>query len=116
MLFFSVSVSFVGDDYDLGVVFSCSPDATGYMLSVVFRDDSSSQSLSIYESESGTLVYSCNGYGKDNTVFYDKLCLKTQRYTIVVQDGYVFSFSSYVQIEGFLASRLLFQYLRRNGI
>ena len=116
MLFFSVLVSFVVNDHGIGVVFSCRPDETGYMLSIVFREDSSSQSLSIYEAESGTLVYSCNGYGKDNTVFYDKLCLKTQLYTIVAQDGYVFSSSTYVQTEGLMASQFLFQYLRWNDL
>ncbi|KAK8820886.1 hypothetical protein WA556_005200, partial [Blastocystis sp. ATCC 50177/Nand II] len=66
---------------------SCSPGDHLFTVSIVFRDDSTSQSLLIFDGESDSVLYTFNGYGHDNSVFYDKVCLKSKLYTIVARDG-----------------------------
>lgn len=84
-------VCFRVDDDWVGIVRSCSPDEHLFTVSIVFRDDSTSQSLLIFDGESDNVLYTFNGYGHDNSVFYDKVCLKSKLYTIVARDGLLFS-------------------------
>lgn len=72
------------------VVAGCNPGESVFQLYIIYFGDSSSQSLDIVDSESGTTVFSYNGYGKDNTVDIQGLCLKSTRYKVIVRDGYVF--------------------------
>lgn len=75
----------------VGIVRSCSPDEHLFTVSIVFRDDSTSQSLLIFDGESDSALYTFNGYGHDNSVFYDKVCLKSKLHAIVARDGLLFS-------------------------
>ena len=84
-------VCFRVDDDWVGIVRSCSPGDHLFTVSIVFRDDSTSQSLLIFDGESDSVLYTFNGYGHDNSVFYDKVCLKSKLYTIVARDGLLFS-------------------------
>ena len=92
MRFCFAFVCFRVDVDHVGIVRSCSPSEHAFTLSIVYRDDSTSQSLLIYEEGSDTDIYSFNGYGHDNSVFYDTICLKSKLYTIVAQDGYLLFF------------------------
>ena len=76
------------------VVAGCNPGESVFQLYIVYLGDSSSQSLDIVDMETGTTRYSYNGYGKDNTVDIQGLCLKSTRYRVIVRDGCVFSFIS----------------------
>lgn len=76
------------------VVAGCNPGESVFQLYIIYLGDSSSQSLDIVDMETGTTRYSYNGYGKDNTVDIQGLCLKSTRYKVIVRDGCVFSFIS----------------------
>ena len=76
------------------VVAGCNPGESFFQLYIIYLGDSSSQSLDIVDMETGIAQYSFNGYGKDNTVDIQGLCLKATRYKVVVRDGCVLCFIS----------------------
>ena len=70
-------------------VFTCDPDEFPYWLTIIYSDDAASQSVTVYDAKTGICEYDFNGYGKDNTVSSNQICLKSSLYTIVARDGFV---------------------------
>lgn len=70
-------------------VLTCDPGESPYWLTIIYSDNAASQSVAVYEAKTGVSKYDFNGYGKDNTVSPNQICLKSSLYTIVVRDGFV---------------------------
>ena len=73
----------------LVTVLTCDPDEFPYWLTIVYSDNVASQSVTVYEAKTGIRKYDFNGYGKDNPVSSNQICLKSSLYTIVARDGFV---------------------------
>ena len=76
----------------VGSVLSCNPGESYFHLIIIYKEESSSQSIQIVDKEFGTTLYQFNGYGKDNTVDDHILCLQSREYSVITRDGFYLIF------------------------